>query len=358
MSISNRLFCCSILFCKLLSNCTASSAETLSGAGSSAAAPIYRAWAAAYGKKQNFELTYEAAGSSAGLRKIRTNEVDFGASDIAPSASELARDRLVLVPTFVTGLTPVVNLPKLANVRLKLNGEVLAGIFQGAVTRWNAPEIQQLNAAVPLPDLPIKPVVRSDGSGTTFYFTSYLSTVSEDWRQKVGAGSSVKWPQGAVPAKGSDGVARAVKEQVGAIGYIDFNYVAAHALAPVQLKNSLGEFVVPGAASFRAALQVSDWSHKGDFLAPLVNLPGSNVWPITMGTFILLPKAAERTEQVSIALRFFTWSLLSGDQAVEAGNFVRLPDKLQALAFKALAGVTDARGKALGLEALGEVTRR
>ena len=158
--------------------------------------------------------------------------------------------------------------------------------------------------------------------------------------------------------KGSDGVAKAVKEQVGSIGYIDFNYLDLYGLTPVHLQNRAGEFLGPSAASFRAALQASEWSRQGDFLAPLVHLTGSNVWPITMGTFILLPKVHPRPGQAAVALRFFIWSLLHGDTMVEEKKFVRLPDKLQAQAFKALSGVTDATGRALGLEALSAVSQR
>lgn len=346
------------LFLTVAGTCVplAGAAETLSGAGSSAAAPMYRAWATAYSRSQDFQLAYEPAGSSAGVKKIREGQVGFGASDVPPSAQELAQDGLVLAPTFVTGAVPIVNLPRIGNGKLRLNQQVLAAIFLGEITRWNAPEIQRLNAGLALPDLPIRLVVRSDGSGTTYYFTDYLSRISPAWRDKVGAKTTVAWPASVLGAKGSDGVAKAVKDTVGALGYIEFNHIADHGLNPVQLHNAAGEFVAPGAESFRAALRASDWFHRGDFQASLANLPGKNAWPITMGSFILLPGRSDKSAETSRALRFFVWALLKGDQAVDGNRFVRLPDKIQGSVFKALSSVTDSQGKTIGLDAWNAVS--
>lgn len=333
-------------------------AQTLSGAGSSAAAPVYRAWATAYGRTQAFQLNYDSVGSTRGLKKIHAREVSFGASDVAPPEQELVQDGLVLVPTFVSGVVPVVNLPKIGNGKLHLSGEVLAAIFLGQITRWNAPEIQSLNSALSLPDLPIKPVVRSDGSGTNHYFTDYLSKISPAWKERIGVKSTIAWPAAFMGAKGSESQAKTVKETVGAIGYIDFNYVSGYGLNPVQLRNAAGEFVAPGVDSFRAALRASAWYDEGNFHASLANLPGKASWPITMGSFVLLPKAGENSANSSQALRFFIWALLKGDQVVEGMSFVRLPDKIQALAFKNLSSVTDQQGRALGMEAWSAVSRR
>lgn len=332
-------------------------ADATLGAGSSAAAPVYQAWATAYGRSTTFQLMYAPIGSSAGLKKILAREVAFGASDVAPAELDLAKDNLVLVPTFVSGAVPVVNLPKMGNLKVRLNGEVLARIFMGHITRWNSPEIQGINAGLALPDLAIKPVVRSDGSGTTFYFTDFLSKVSPAWRDQFGAKSTVAWPAGFIGAKGSDSVADAVKQTVGAIGYIDFNYVAKYELTVTYLRNASGEFLLPSAAAFRAALRASEWASKGNFHASLANLAGSNVWPITMGTFVLFPKQIEASIENESALRFFVWALLKGDQVVENLSFVRLPDKMQALAFKALFSVKDAQGHQLGLDAMASFSR-
>ena len=332
-------------------------AEALSGAGSSAAAPVYKAWAKAYGRNQNFQLVYDPAGSSAGVKKIKANEVAFGASDVPPSEAELVADKLVLVPTFVTGAVPIVNLPKIGAGKLRLSGDTLVAIYSGKITRWNAAEIQSLNAGLALPDLEIKPVVRSDGSGTTYYFSDYLSKISPAFKDAFGVKTSIAWPGNFIGAKGGDGVAKIVKETIGAIGYIDFDYVGGFGLNPVQLRNGAGEFVAPGAASFRAALRASEWTGKGNFQATLTNMQANGAWPITMGTFVLLPKVSPKSDETALALRFFVWALLKGDQVTEGMSFVRLPDKMQGLAFKALSSVTDQKGRAIGLEAMSEQSK-
>jgi phosphate transport system substrate-binding protein len=301
-------------------------------------------------------LAYQPVGSTAGLKEIQAGRVGFGASDVAPAETDLAKGGLVLVPTFVTGAVPVVNLARIPNGKLRLSGAVLAAIFSGEITRWDAPEIQQLNPGLALPDLPIRPVVRSDGSGTTYYFTDYLSKVSPAWKEKRGARTAIDWPAGFLAAKGSDGVSKAVRDNAGAIGYIDFDYVAQDGLNAVQMRNLAGAFVSPAADAFRAALQGSDWS-KGNFHATLADLPGYSTWPITMGTFVLLPKVSNQPVEGARAVRFFVWALLKGDQVVEHMGFVRLPDKMQALAFKALSSVTDAKGSAVALDAINELSQ-
>src|SRR5450830_934252 len=309
--------------------------ETLTGAGSSAAAPLYRPWAAAYGKTQDVQLQYEARGSSAGLKKIRAQEVAFGASDVAPTEAELSRDQLLLVPTFVTGAVPVVNLPRVPRGRLRLTGEVLAQIYLGSITRWSAPEIAALNPDLSLPDLSIRPVGRSDGSGTTWYVADYLARLSPTWKERLGAKTSLAWGEHVTGAKGSDGVVRAVQDTAGAIGYVDFNYVGANGLSPVQLRNAAGEFAV----------------------ASVANLSGPGVWPITMGTFVLLPRVSSQPAETARALRFLMWALLKGDSVVEGLSFVRLPDALQASAFKALSSVVDKQGRKLGTEAFSAIAQ-
>lgn len=331
--------------------------EILTGAGSSAAAPLYRAWAAAYGKAQDVQLQYEASGSSAGLKKIRAQEVAFGASDVAPTEAELNRDQLLLVPTFVTGAVPVVNLPRVPRGRLRLTGEVLAQIYLGGITRWSAPEIAALNPDFSLPDLPIRPVGRSDGSGTTWYVADYLSRLSPVWKERLGVKTSLAWGEHVMGAKGSDGVVRAVQDTPGAIGYVDFNYVGTNGLNPVLLRNAAGEFAAAGVAGFKAALRASDWAAKGNFHASLANLPGPGVWPITMGTFVLLPRVSSQPAETLRALRFLMWALLKGDSVVEGLSFVRLPDALQANAFKALSSVVDNQGRKLGTEAFTTVAK-
>lgn len=327
-------------------------ADTISGTGSSAAAPIYRIWAREYQKATGVALAYDAAGSSAGLKKIKAGETGFGASDIAPSDAELAADGLVLFPVAITGIAPVVNLPRIADGQLRLTGDVLARIFAGEIDKWSAPEIRQLNPGVALPDVTIRLVVRSDGSGTTYNFTDYLAKMSPAWKQRFGVKPQIAWPQQGIAAKGSEGVVKAVKETAGAIGYVDYGYVADNKLAAVSMRNEDGDFVRPTVQGFQAALSSSDWTSKGVFTGTLTAQRGRTAWPITMGTFILVPRVADRPDQTQAVLKFFVWSFNHGDALVREASFVRLPDRVQASAFKAITSVKDKSGKPLGMSAL------
>ncbi|MES2949487.1 MAG: phosphate ABC transporter substrate-binding protein PstS [Pseudomonadota bacterium] len=323
-------------------------AQSFSGAGSSAAAPIYKSWAREYQKSSGIALAYEPIGSSAGVKKIAARESDFGASDVAPPEAELAKLGLTAFPIAITGITPVVNLRKVGDGQVRLTGEVLARIFLGQIIQWNAPEIVELNPTISLPNLAIKVVVRSDGSGTTYNFADYLAKVSPQWKAQNGVKSSFSWPEAFIGAKGSDGVVKAVKETPGGIAYVDFGYVKEHKLSVVQLKNTKGEFVSPSVGSFRAALRASDWSIKGQFVGTLTAIDGTNCWPITMGTFALVPTVADKPEAALKALQFFVWAFLNGDALVQDNNFVRLPDRVQALAFKAISGIKDKNGQSIG----------
>jgi phosphate transport system substrate-binding protein len=322
--------------------------QSIYGAGSSAAAPIYKSWAREYQKSSGVALTYESIGSSAGVKRIAAHESDFGASDVIPPEADLAKWGLTVFPIAITGIAPVVNLRKVDDGQLRLTGEVLARIFLGQIVNWNAPEISELNPGLKLPDIPIKVVVRSDGSGTTFNFADYLAKVSSQWKTQYGVKSSFTWPESFVAAKGSDGVVKAVKETAGAIGYVDFGYVKDNKLSAIQLKSAKGEFLSPSIGSFRAALLASDWSVKGQFVSTLTSIEGKNCWPITMGTFALVPTVAEKPESTLKALKFFVWSFLNGDALVQESNFVRLPDRVQAIAFKAISGIKDKSGMAIG----------
>ncbi len=339
----------SLLAALAWTHCHAIEGRSIAGAGSSAAAPIYRSWASEYAKESGVVLTYEAIGSSAGLKKIRASETGFGASDVAPSAAELMRDGLVLFPIAITGISPVIHLPKIGDTPLRLSGDALARIFLGEIKRWNDPEIMRLNPGVTLPGLQIKRVVRSDGSGTTYNFADYLSKVNPVWKQKYGVNTHFSWPADCIAVKGSDGVVKAVQDTVGAIGYVDFGYVQDNKLQAVQMKNSEGHFVAPSTAAFKAALNSSDWVRNGEFTTTLTDKTGANAWPITMGTFALVPRVASQPEKTQAALQFFIWALMNGDALVQKSNFVRLPDRVQALAFRAMMSVRDKAGRALPL---------
>ncbi len=323
---------------------------TIEGAGSSAAAPIYRTWADEYQKSSGISLKYESLGSSAGLKKIRASETGFGASDVAPSEAELLRDKLVVFPVAITGIVPVFNLPRVADDKLRLTGDVLARIYLGEITRWNAPEIEQTNPGLDLPNLAITVVVRGDGSGTTYNFADYLSKVNPTWKTKFGAKTSFTWPAGFTAVKGSEGVVKAVKDTVGAIAYVDYGYVKDNQLHAVQIRNSAGGFVSPSVTAFHTALMNSEWGNKGEFTTTLTNMPGGGAWPITMGTFVVVPLIANQPERTQAALNFFVWALMNGDALVQKNNFVRLPNAVQAKAFKVIASVKDGQGRHMDLK--------
>ncbi len=325
-------------------------AQSIKGAGSSAAAPIYQSWALEYQKAGYAAVAYESIGSSAGLKKIRENTTDFGASDVAPPAAELAKSGLVVFPIAITGVAPVVNLPSLADRPLKLDGGVLARIFLGEIAVWSDPQIKKLNPSLKLPDLKIKVIVRSDGSGTTFNFADYLAKVSPAWASQFGVKTSFTWPQTFIGAKGSDGVVQAVKTTLGAIGYVDYGYVQANGLKSVQLQNAQGHFLSPSNQGFREALTHSDWYIKGSFAGTLTQQAGEGAWPITMGTFALFPKNTEHPVETARALEFFVWAFMNGDKLVQKNNFVRLPDRIQSLAYKTISSVKDKSGAPLNVK--------
>lgn len=324
--------------------------QSIKGAGSSAAAPIYQSWAHEYQKSGYSAVAYESVGSSAGLKKIRENAADFGASDVAPSKTELDKSGLVVFPIAITGVAPVVNLPSLGDRPLRLDGVTLARIFLGEITVWNDPQIKQLNPNLKLQDLKIKVIVRSDGSGTTYNFADYLAKVSPLWSSQYGVKTSFMWPQTFIGAKGSDGVVQAIKSTLGAIGYVDYGYVQANGLKSAQLKNAQGYFLSPSNQGFREALTHSDWYRKGSFAGTLTQQSGEGAWPITMGTFALFPKNTEHPVETARALEFFVWAFMNGDKLVQKNNFVRLPDRIQSLAYKTISSVKDKSGAPLNVK--------
>lgn len=334
----------------LLSFCC-QAAQPINGAGSSAAYPIYRLWAEHLGRDGGLALNYDPVGSSAGLKKARERQVDFGATDVAPKADQLQRDGLLLFPTVITGVVPVLNLPR-HDKGLVLDGPTLAGVFLGEITRWDAPEIRALNPSVNLPAKAITVVVRSDGSGSSYHFADYLAKVSPAWKQRMGVASTLKWPAGFVGAVGSKGVVEAVRTTPGAIAYVDYNYVQEARLQSVALKNAEGAVVEASPSSFDEALIASQWLVGGDFTQTLTAQPGKRSWPITMGTFVVLPRVAEHPEQARQVAKFFTDAFMRGDELAKKASFVRLPGSVQAKAFRVLSEMVDKQGRPLAVTVL------
>lgn len=322
-------------------------AATTNGVGSSAAAPLYNKWAEAYSKKTGSTLDYQAAGSSAGIKQIKARSVDFGASDVALTMSDLKKEKLIQFPSAISGVVPVVNLPSIKTGELKLNGELLADIFSRSIIFWDDAAIIKLNPNQRLPHKTIAVIVRQDGSGTTYNFTDYLSKISPSWAAKYGKNFTIKWHSDLIQIKGSSGISAGVEKTPYSISYIDYNYVLKDKLNYAVMKNREGRFVPPSASAFEAALNNSEWKSRGNFEQMLTDRPGNNSWPITMGTFVILPLNAQNPEKAIAVLKFFTWSFMNGDYLVNTVDLVRLPDSVQARIYREMTTVTDTLGKPL-----------
>lgn len=333
----------------LLLSLSASAADiAATGAGASAPAPLYEAWAEAYKVATGHTLSYQSVGSSAGIQKIKAGTVDFGASDVALKPEILAKDGLINFPTVISGVVPVVHLPNLAPGDLKLTGKLLADILSGVVKRWNAPEIAQANKGLRLPDLPITVVGRSDGSGTTYVLSHYLSKVSPDWKARLGNDFKLPWPAGTLAVNGSKEMVAGVQRINGAIGYVEYGYVTHNHLTPVRLQNHDGNFVSAEPSGFTEALAASGWVSRGSFEEMLTDMPGHKAWPVTGGTFVIVRKTQAAPARGSAVLGFFNWSLTNGDRIAAEHGFVAMPLRSQARAVKEMGKVTDSQGVPVG----------
>ncbi|WP_240936463.1 phosphate ABC transporter substrate-binding protein PstS [Hydrogenophaga crocea] len=307
----------------------AANAAEITGAGATFPAPAYAKWADAYQKETGIKVNYQAIGSSGGIRQIDNRTVDFGATDAPLKDDELARKGQVQFPALIGGVVPVVNLRGVAPGALRLTGKVLGDIYLGRVTRWSDPAIRALNPTLALPDATISPIYRSDGSGTTFIFTNYLSKTNEEWRSKLGEGATVAWPLG-TGGRGNPGVAGLVGRLPNSIGYVEYAYVQQSRLTHVLVQNAAGQWPAPGTAAFAAAAQGIDW--KASSAQMLTHASPPEAWPITGATFILMPRKPERTEQAAQSLKFFQWALQrGGDMAQELGYAALPPSALDSL---------------------------
>ena len=314
----------------LLGAAAQASAADISGAGATFPAPVYSKWAESYKAKTGNGLNYQAIGSGGGIKQIKAKTVDFGASDKPLKLADLDAAGLYQFPTVIGGIVPALNVPGVATGRLHLTGSVLADIFMGAITKWNDPRIAALNHGLAMPNLPITVVHRSDGSGTSFLFTSYLSMVNPTFAQKVGASDSVPWPVG-LGGKGNDGVAAFVKQTIGSIGYVEYAYSKQNKIPYALVENKAGKFPLPVAADFAAAAASADWPHApGNYLL-LLNQPAANAWPITGATFILVYKKQDNAATGREVLSFFDWAYKNGDAMAGQIDYVPLPAAVKSL---------------------------
>jgi len=304
---------------------SSSYAGDITGAGATFPYPIYAKWADAYKKSTGVGLNYQSIGSGGGIKQITAKTVDFGASDMPLMPEQLEKDGLLQFPTVMGGVVPVYNIKGVSAGQITLSPKVLADIYLGKITKWNDPALKEHNAGVALPDQAISVVHRSDGSGTTFIFSNYLSKVSADWKSAVGEGTSVKWPVG-VGGKGNEGVANYVGRIDGAIGYVESAYAKQNKLATAKLINKNGSVVSPTAESVMAAAAGADWKNAPGMYMILTDAPGKDSWPIAGATFILMHKAQAKPENAKEVLKFFEWAYKNGDQMAAELDYIPMPD--------------------------------
>jgi phosphate transport system substrate-binding protein len=322
-------------------------AVDITGAGATFPYPIYAKWAEMYKKASGNGLNYQSVGSGAGIKQIKARTVDFGASDMPLPVEELNKDGLFQFPAIMGGVVTVVNLAGIAPGQLKLSGPVVADIYLGKVTKWNAPAIAALNPGVKLPDEDITVVHRADGSGTSFLFTDFLSKTNPEFKQKIGAGTAVKWATG-VGGKGNDGVAANVQRIKGSIGYVEWAYAKKNKMTHTQLKNHDGAFLQPDDDAFKAAAANADWAKAPGMAVVLTDQPGKAAWPITGASYIIMYKTQADAAKGKEVLKFFDWAFKNGDAAAVELDYVPMPDAVTKLVQDAWkANLKDASGKAV-----------
>jgi phosphate transport system substrate-binding protein len=306
---------------------SAAFAAQITGAGSTFVYPIVAKWSAAYQAATGNSINYQSIGSGGGIAQVKAKTVTFGATDKPLSASDLNAAGLVQFPVVVGGIVPVLHLAGIQSGQLVLDGKVLAGIYLGRIKMWSDPAIKALNPKLNLPATAIIPVHRSDGSGTTFNFTTYLGRVDPEWLKTVGADTAVDWV-GGVGAKGNEGVAGNVAQLAGSIGYVEYAYAKQNHLTYARMINKAGKVVEPTIDSFRNAAASADWvgAAKNDFYVLFLDSPGANAWPISATTFVLVYKNPADQKATASALKFFQWGLEKGDQLATSLDYVPLPD--------------------------------
>lgn len=322
-------------------------AATITGAGATFPYPLYAKWASEYKKQTGTGLNYQSIGSGGGIKQIQARTVDFGASDMPLKPEELTKNGLIQFPTVIGGVVPVINLPGVAPGQLKLTPPLLADIFLGKIRKWNDPRIAAVNPGLKLPALNVSIVHRSDGSGTTFIYTNYLSKVSPEWKSRAGEGTAVKWPTG-VGGKGNEGVAAYVQRIKGAIGYVEFAYALQNRMSTAQLKNRDGQFVAANEASFSAAAANAKWDKANGFYEILTDEPGKASWPISGATFVLIHKQSKDAGRTLEVLKFFEWAYAKGDQMALGLHYIPLPDNVvKLIQANWKEGLKDSTGKPL-----------
>ncbi|MBI5908571.1 MAG: phosphate ABC transporter substrate-binding protein PstS [Betaproteobacteria bacterium] len=323
----NRRFLAAVLLLLGIGVSSAASAVDITGAGATFPYPVYAKWAEAYKAKTGTGMNYQSIGSGGGIKQIKAKTVDFGATDAPLKLEDLEKEGLVQFPAVMGGVVPVVNIAGIKPGELKLTGKALADLYLGKIKKWSDPAITELNQGLKLPDADITVVNRSDGSGTTFIFTNYLSKISTEWKDKVGSATSVSWPAPTgAGGKGNEGVASFVQRLKNSIGYVEYAYAKQNKLTFTLLQNREGQFVAPDDKSFQAAAAGADWKNAPGFYEILTDEPGKASWPITGATFILMHKSQANAEKAKEVLKFFDWAYQDGDKLALALDYVPMPD--------------------------------
>jgi len=326
----SQMICSALVAGVAMVGLSSAQAADITGAGATFPYPIYSKWADSYKKETGNSLNYASVGSGAGIKQIQAKTVTFGATDAPLTAEQLAKDGMAQFPMVMGAIVAVVNVDGVKAGELVLDGKTLGDIYLGAVKTWDADAIKKLNPNVKLPSAAISVVRRSDGSGTSFVFTDYLSKVNADWKSKVGVGQAVEWPVG-VGAKGNEGVAGNVAQTRNSIGYVEYAYAKQNNLTYASLVNTAGKTVKPTLPAFQAAAANASWKAEDGFYQILTNQPGDASWPITAATFILVYKDASDKAAVAEALKFFAWAYEKGGKAAEELDYIPMPDNVVAL---------------------------
>jgi phosphate transport system substrate-binding protein len=299
----------------------------ISGAGATFPYPIYSKWADAYKQQTGIGLNYQSIGSGGGIKQIKAKTVTFGASDMPLKPDELQQAGLVQFPMIIGGVVPVVNVKGVQGGQMVLDGATVAAMYLGEITKWNDPRIKKLNPTLALPATAIAPIYRSDGSGTNFLFSNYLSNSYPKFKDSIGANTSVQWPVG-IGAKGNEGVANMTAQTDGAIGYVEYAYAKQNKMAYTDLINAAGKKVAPDAVSFQSAAASADWQKAPGYYLILTNQSGDKSWPITGASFILLYGTPPDAAATGAALKFFDWAYKNGGKMAADLDYVPLPGAL------------------------------
>ena len=311
----------------LMAVSTSAFAADITGAGSTFIFPVLSKWADAYKKESGAGVNYQSIGSGAGIKQIQAKTVTFGATDAPLKADQLEKDGFAQWPMIMGAIVPVVNVDGVKAGDMTLDGDTLAKIYLGTITKWDDPAIKKLNPKVNLPSAAISVVHRADGSGTTFNFTDYLSKVSAEWKSKVGSGTAVEWPVG-VGAKGNEGVSGNIGQAKNTIGYVEYAYAKQNKLAYTALVNKAGKTIQPETAAFQAAASNADWANAPGYYLILTDQPGDKSWPIVASTFILMHKDATDKASSQEAIKFFRFAFEKGAKMAEDLDYIPMPDSV------------------------------